>query len=99
MPCGIVDLFGQGDGGNFRAGAHLAVDARVVAGDVLLDVAVGRAHQVGQRLDGVVEGAVRALVELFALRVADDQALRFAPVVVEVFDKVVEQAAVAEELV
>src|SRR5512135_347438 len=61
---GVRNVLGEGNGGDLRTGTHLAINARVVAGDGFLEIAVGAADKVGKSLDRAVKGAVRATVEL-----------------------------------
>ena len=73
--CRVLNFKGQRNRSHLCPGAYLAVNARVVSGDVLLNVAIGAAHQVGQVFDGLVEGMVRPLIKTVPRRIAHDQAL------------------------
>jgi hypothetical protein len=88
----------RGDHADLAAGGHLTVHARMAAGDVLAGVAVEVAHDLGERLDRGVEGAIRAPVAaLTELAVTDHEAVEAAPEVVEALDEVVQSPALREQ--
>ncbi|MPM70681.1 hypothetical protein SDC9_117637 [bioreactor metagenome] len=87
------------NGGNLSAGTHLAVNTWVRTGDVGLNVPVGISNEGSQMLNCAVEGAVRPRCKLFCLRLADDQALKVAPVVIQLLDEAIELFAVFKILI
>ena len=60
------------------------------AGNVLLDLTVGPADKIGQIFNGIVERTKGAFIELFVLGITEDKTIETAPIVVKIFDKIIE---------
>ena len=82
------------------AGRDLPVHAWTPAGDVLGDVPVEVAHEPRQRLDGLTEGAQRALVAGLrgSVRAHDEEPVPTAPEVVQTLDELVQALPTREQI-
>ena len=70
---------------------------RVRAGDILLNIAVNLAYEVGQIFSGFIKSPERSLIKSLALRMTNHEAVKTAPVIIEMLHKIIEQMSVAKK--
>ena len=90
-------MIGQCDRTDLGARTDLTIDLGMIAGDILLDRAVGGAHNVHETFHQVVESAVWFLVKTIEHGITDDQAVQMPPVIVELLDQLIEKESILQK--
>src|SRR3989338_28053 len=85
------------NGRDFGPGPYLAVDTRMIACDILMNIPVDPPHQMRDLLNRRMKRAVGPLIQVASLRITNDKTVKAAPVVIYVFHEIIKKIRIPKK--